>query len=171
MTAESSAVNIYALRDPETQQIRYVGQTQYTLDARLREHLWSSYNPERVAWIEQLQSAGKRPIIELLTVTDAESARDVEAAFIQRHLAAGCDLVNVAHVPGSRRRRGIRPPAPKRHGRSTEVELPLSLLGQLKSVARREYRTLSNLMVVLLIEALRARGERVPNDERRDNEQ
>jgi hypothetical protein len=64
-------VYIYGLKDPITNEVRYVGKTIQPLNKRLSQHLWegNNSNPYKLNWINQVKSKGCSPEIILLEVT------------------------------------------------------------------------------------------------------
>jgi hypothetical protein len=60
--------HIYALRDPESFQIRYIGKTTQSLQYRLMYHIRDSrkYNHYNASWIKGLTKRGLKPIITLV---------------------------------------------------------------------------------------------------------
>lgn len=84
---------IYALKDPETRRIRYIGKAE-CLKKRLACHLVDRCRCHRTNWISSLKSRGLRPEMEtLLIVPDAEWAK-WEIKFIAQARAMGMDLTN-----------------------------------------------------------------------------
>lgn len=89
---------IYALCDPETREIRYIGKTSRTLKQRLRQHLrdaeegdksrCSSY---RLRW---LRSLGAQPVIVSLLITSESFGIEMERATIKRFRELGYRLTN-----------------------------------------------------------------------------
>lgn len=57
---------IYALVDPETDEVRYIGKTNQLLSARLGAHLLERANCHRCHWIAQLAARELKPRIEVL---------------------------------------------------------------------------------------------------------
>lgn len=59
--------NIYRLRDPETNEIRYIGKAD-DLEKRLEAHLWRNKKDHtyKGRWIKGLRAKGLKPIIELV---------------------------------------------------------------------------------------------------------
>lgn len=90
-------VDIYALADPRTETVRYIGQS-VNVTARTKMHLF-----ERVGikgeWIAELAGQRLEPTISVLTKVDASSADRVEREYIQRYLDMGCNLLNIIHNP------------------------------------------------------------------------
>ena len=56
---------IYALRDPYTDDVRYIGQS-IDPTKRLREHLTDTHDTPKVQWIRTLLETGQRPRLEIL---------------------------------------------------------------------------------------------------------
>jgi hypothetical protein len=94
----ASEWNIYALRDPETQLIRYVGCTKLPLSKRLEAHLataqpsgWMISRKDH--WLVGLKARKLQPTIELLQVVRSEPLA-AERAWIKGMRSIGCDLTN-----------------------------------------------------------------------------
>jgi predicted GIY-YIG superfamily endonuclease len=86
---------IYALKDPATSAVRYVG---YTSDPvkRLRAHLQdarSGVSTHKARWISSLLSRGETPELSVLEECDSNPGT-VERHWIAKMLAEGCDLTN-----------------------------------------------------------------------------
>lgn len=67
------AMKIYALIDPQSKQIRYIGATTRTLKTRLGDHIRKSRQGEkthRAAWIRKLLGLSLRPSITLIEETE-----------------------------------------------------------------------------------------------------
>lgn len=99
---------IYALVDPRTMCVRYVGQTRYGLATRLRGHLCPSSlakQTDHSAWLRDLVSLGLEPIAVVLQQIAASERRIcaprlaeqnvAERAWIKRFLDTGANLTNV----------------------------------------------------------------------------
>lgn len=72
---------IYALKDPITKDIKYIGQTSLTLYRRLTRHVSESLTkkeetPKR-KWIKELINKELCPFIELIEVTDSPNEREL----------------------------------------------------------------------------------------------
>lgn len=98
---------IYALSDPNTFEIRYIGQTCYPLKKRLIDHLSVARTKKRHThvsnWINALLIQGTSPIIELIE----ENPKDIDKAeieWISQFKAWGYRLVN--HALGGNTSRG-----------------------------------------------------------------
>lgn len=148
-------VSIYALCDPDPPyQVRYVGQTRMALGRRYYMHLSGPMTGRKFAWIESLRREGRRPVIRRLETVSREDADRREQFHIADQWERGAPLVNVMHVPG--------PPIGGGSPTHVRVQARDQLYNLLKDVADREQRSVSNLIGVLILEALRARGERLP---------
>lgn len=85
---------IYALVDPNTGQVKYIGRTKGTLKARLYQHTKAKDNGLKAYWIKKLKEKGKQPsIIELMQVA-SEQAGEMEKVFIQHYENKGFYLFN-----------------------------------------------------------------------------
>jgi hypothetical protein len=106
---------VYALIDPRTERIRYVGQTMRSARRRLRRHLAPCYltgTTRKEKWLRELVALGLEPRIEVLQACTTAAAMDVaERHHIASLRAAGEDLTNLArggadggcpHTPESR---------------------------------------------------------------------
>lgn len=104
--------SIYALRDPVTLEIRYVGKTTRSLAVRLRHHLKPkalSVCTHKNSWIRKLLREGHRPLIELLETVDNQQENQAEIAWIARLRASGSDLTNGTNGgDGGRTRSGFK---------------------------------------------------------------
>jgi hypothetical protein len=92
-------VKIYILRDPITNQIRYVGKTIGTLKQRLSNHLSSArsgrYNNYTTNWLKSLINKDLNPKIELVEESiDLESWENLEKTWIGIFKNIGCNLTN-----------------------------------------------------------------------------
>lgn len=88
---------IYVLRCPKTNEVRYIGQTRYPLPARLKDHLCGNdVKTHKYQWLKSLKKSNLRPSIHLiednlLTQIEADSA---ERKWIAHYKQDGCRLVN-----------------------------------------------------------------------------
>lgn len=87
-------VFIYALKDPRTDQIRYIGKTK-DLKSRVQKHCSSSHERNhRANWIRCLLRDGLHPSVEILDEVSIEDASSWEVAYIAFFKESGCDLTN-----------------------------------------------------------------------------
>ena len=92
-TPKAHILRIYILRDPFTDEVRYVGITSVALEERLRGHKRAAATGERYScrWIRLLLERGAVPLIEEVEQT-TDPAR--EAFWIEHFRLAGCRLTN-----------------------------------------------------------------------------
>ena len=88
---------IYALRDPLSWDVRYVGKANDVVQ-RYRRHIYDSptgrYRNAR--WIASLRRRGLRPMLELLDVGSGDGHAAAERAWIAELRRQGADLTNTA---------------------------------------------------------------------------
>lgn len=93
-------VHIYAMADPRTDTVRYVGITQYDLSIRLSQHVSEARKNKqrrknrRTNWIRYLLSLGIKPSISLLEKCSMSDWKERERYWIEKYRADGADLVN-----------------------------------------------------------------------------
>lgn len=95
---------VYALLDPRTWCVRYVGQTT-NLNERLTSHLAEAkYNPRSrrpcLRWFTGLRKLGLRPILEPLEEAPVVALNTLECFWIAALRAAGAELLNVSDGGG-----------------------------------------------------------------------
>jgi hypothetical protein len=87
---------IYALVDPRTNEIRYIGRTGVP-KARFRTHLKKDKNPGKSEWVAGLLEIGLQPkmviLEEIPTIHRAHVER--EDYWIHRMIDEGCNLFNI----------------------------------------------------------------------------
>ncbi|MDE2095788.1 MAG: helix-turn-helix domain-containing protein [Patescibacteria group bacterium] len=88
-------VFIYALVDPFTYLIRYIGKTEQEPKKRLWEHCIDKSITYRTNWIRQVISKGKRPLLIILQVLSSEDDwKRAEIRWIKRGRNWGWPLTN-----------------------------------------------------------------------------
>ena len=90
---------IYALTDPRTSDVRYVGVTTTTVAIRLRRHLNEANRNSpghKNNWIRQLQALGLRPQTSILQEGDGPGWIAAEQHWIAHFWQAGAKLTNLA---------------------------------------------------------------------------
>ncbi|MFE9793523.1 hypothetical protein ACFYRL_17495 [Streptomyces goshikiensis] len=98
MTSQDTGT-VYALVDPRTEAVRYVGQTRTTISTRLSGHR-SQPSPSLKEWFDDLDAAGLTPGASVLVANVPEDRLlETEKSEIARLLAAGADLLNVDSNP------------------------------------------------------------------------
>lgn len=90
-----TTVYIYALLDPRTDEIRYIGKTT-DVSRRLRRHRTETGKTYRHNWLKQLRDDGLQPSIVILEVTLKEIWEQREAHWIKYFSEMGCRLTNLA---------------------------------------------------------------------------
>jgi hypothetical protein len=95
---ETVRIYFYALKDPFSLKIRYIGQT-VNPDNRYRNHIYEAKKNNRnhkERWIIQLIRKNSKPIMEILweDVMTVEEANAFETDMIQFYKDEGCDLTN-----------------------------------------------------------------------------
>src|SRR5258708_7303883 len=93
-------VSFYLLKDPRTQQVRYIGQTTWTLAKRLREHCYEARFDERqpkCQWIAELHQVGLKPLIEEIETAQLDYREMLarESRWMASFQAAGAVLLNI----------------------------------------------------------------------------
>jgi hypothetical protein len=86
-------IRIYALIDPQTNEVRYVGKTKRALRIRLRAHINDNpkHNTHKFNWIKKLKSQGFEPIIIELEVCNENNWIEREKYWIRQY----CNLTNM----------------------------------------------------------------------------
>ena len=85
---------IYALIDPRTRQIRYIGQTD-DLSKRLRQHIMDKSNTHKTEWIKGLLAANMRPdISQLAEIEDEDNVHMIEYRWVYFGRKNGWELTN-----------------------------------------------------------------------------
>lgn len=87
-------VFIYALKDPDTGQIRYIGKAENPA-RRLYFHLRHTGKNRKTNWIKNLRLGNISPVLVLVDEVSEEYWPQLECAYIQFYRECGCDLLNV----------------------------------------------------------------------------
>lgn len=93
---------IYALKDPDTGRVRYVGQTIHSPDRRLRAHWYGRTDDDtpKNQWLRRLEERGQRPTIEVLEEVSGGQKYEAEKEWIADLINAGEPLLNHNQLPG-----------------------------------------------------------------------
>jgi hypothetical protein len=96
-TSRVAEWHIYALRDPRTHEIRYVGCTR-VLKKRFHQHLriGASDRTHRAEWVRELAILNLRPLLEILETTSGDY-QAAERKWISSCKADGHHLTNATH--------------------------------------------------------------------------
>lgn len=86
---------IYALRDPRTQEIRYIGKSD-SPKQRMRSHIGNATreNNHRSHWILLLRSFNLQPLLQIVDEVIRCEWQAAEAAYILFYKEEGCNLLN-----------------------------------------------------------------------------
>ena len=86
---------IYFLKDPRTDDIRYVGCTQ-NIQKRLRKHIFDVVNQDKIAWMKELRGEGfTGPKLEVWDVVECKgTAKAIEENLIRMLDGLGYSLLN-----------------------------------------------------------------------------
>lgn len=92
-------IKIYTLKDPITNEIRYVGKTNKSLKIRYNAHI-SAYKLSREkshknSWIISLKNKGLKPVIELLDIVENSEWIFWEQYWISQMFTWGFNLTNM----------------------------------------------------------------------------
>ncbi len=91
---------VYAMVDPRSGAVRYIGCTVHELRDRLRHHykrLIPYPNRPVCKWLAELRQAGLRPTMQSLQVIPADGDwQEAEKAYIKTFRSEGADLTNLA---------------------------------------------------------------------------
>jgi hypothetical protein len=94
---------IYALCDPDSGDIRYIGKTHTSLKKRFHLHLSSARRGNKTPkalWIKHILSSGKRPTMIALEEVNYSDWPEAEARWMKIAYKSGCDLLNVKGAGG-----------------------------------------------------------------------
>lgn len=92
-----SAVNIYCLIDPFTQEVRYVGKTVVSIHKRRAQHIYGAVkNNDKhhsARWIRSLVAKGAKPEVKLIEVVTTDNWEEREIYWIAEY-GKTCRLTN-----------------------------------------------------------------------------
>jgi len=97
MDKEINTVYIYALIDPVTTFVRYVGKSKNPL-FRYIQHCYAYDNNDKDNWIKQLKSIGLKPEIKIIDKVPTELAHEKEAFYINDYAKNGHPLFNLVSL-------------------------------------------------------------------------
>ena len=93
---------IYALKDPCTGEVRYIGATSAPLPRRLAQHMYGAnrkdQNSPKVRWLRELSALGLRPVIERIDMVLSDSpiaTCRLEQSWMNFYESSGADILNV----------------------------------------------------------------------------
>lgn len=128
---------IYTLADPNTGEIRYIGQTVRTLERRLKCHIDESRkriyeHNHRLNWIRNLDKKGLRPIIELLD-DDNVTWNETEIYWIAQFKVWGFNLINATNGGDSKLNVITKGFSGRKHTTESKLKIALSSKGRKQS--------------------------------------
>lgn len=85
---------IYALIDPRTGRVRYIGKTNQKPQSRLRAHINERAKCHRCNWIAELKREGFEPQITVIEVCGRWPWQETERYWIRMFLLSGAKLTN-----------------------------------------------------------------------------
>lgn len=88
---------IYALCDPDTEDVRYIGKAN-DVAGRLKSHLNEKSTTRKARWIQSLKRKGLKPSTVVLEEVSSDMWEDAEIRWIAHYRSLGCDLCN--HTDG-----------------------------------------------------------------------
>jgi hypothetical protein len=90
---------VYGLRDPETNELRYVGKTVHRPSARLNGHMLGAMNGSSMRVAHWIRTLGTEPRLTIFACDVPEhDLAETEAAVIHAMRSAGYDLLNRPEV-------------------------------------------------------------------------
>jgi len=92
-TDPGKTVFIYALKEPDTGEIRYIGKAE-DVNKRYANHFADRETNHRTNWIKSLVARGLKPDLEILDEVPEEYWRQWEVAWIEYFRESGAKLVN-----------------------------------------------------------------------------
>ncbi len=150
-TGEKS--HVYALMDPRSGELRYIGKTCQGVAARVAGHMRSARNGSpyhSACWLRQLIKTGMKPDVMILAHAPHADAANLERQYIALLRAAGAKLTNMAdggegvpgmnkgrkHTPGARRNMS-RAQVGRKHTKATRRKISKAHQGMTHSVESR----------------------------------
>lgn len=92
---EPKTVSIYALLDPKTKQVRYVGVTRFSLARRLGGHIQSALKANSNLHVHNwIRKINRKPIIQLIEIVSFSVWAEKEIWWIAYYKSQGCKLTN-----------------------------------------------------------------------------
>jgi len=136
---------IYALADPETKEIRYIGKS-FRVKERLMNHLNDSSKTHKTNWIKSILKKGLRPELVILEeLSDSEDWQAREIFWIKTAKESGWRLVNstdggdgVLNLSGEGKERMLQAWKGRKHKPETLIKLSKASKGRRKTDAQKE---------------------------------
>jgi len=141
---------VYALKDPRTDAIRYVGITNQKLKDRLYQHTKENNRNHRCNWIKSILNIGLSPEIEMLATVDDSLRVEAEKGWIAFFRKIGADLVNATdggegllnpsketRIKLSRAQMGNKKFLGHRHSPDTKARMSKSQMGNTHAIGNK----------------------------------
>jgi len=142
-------VYIYYLKDPFTEQVRYVGKT-FEPKSRFSSHLAGKGNKNKSNWIKSLKVQNSIPLMEIVEECTNENCAEREIFHISNARENNYPIFNVAKGGGSKtllKKRKVIISA------AIQKETVLAVM----DIAKKEKRSFSQMINMLLLEAIEVR--------------
>ena len=97
MTEKENGV-VYALCEPDTDEIRYIGATKQSPKDRLKAHIYGQTSKSVSEWISGLQNNDKLPDVKVLSEVSLSELAGEERRYVDTHWET-CDLLNTNRRP------------------------------------------------------------------------
>lgn len=135
---------VYALGDPRTNEIRYIG-IAHDVHKRYAQHLNSPHhNPAKNAWMKAIKNAGLVPSLIILEAdVDENMLRTRENYWIQHYLDQGEPLTNAANRLGTEI--PYTPPKADPPRKHTHIELRVREVAQAKGISMGKLSRISDV--------------------------
>lgn len=145
------SITIYALRDPRTWEVRYIGKTAHSVEERLRKHVnlaLRGHRDHKYNWLRQLLAAGREPTLAILEELPHDADwEEAEVWWIAEGRRRGWPLTNQTDG-GEGQSKGFRHTVESRarisksnrgrkHSPESRARIRASLLGRPHSASRR----------------------------------
>ena len=107
---------IYLLRDPHTQQPRYIGKS-IDPQKRFGDHCRDKGHTRKAHWIQALRAEGLQPVLEILGAVDDAEWEQAEHDWIVSFRDIGCELFN--HTDGGE---GLHNPSAETRAKMGQIQ-------------------------------------------------
>ena len=95
---------VYALVDPETGAVRYIGRSNKP-QVRYNHHMTGMYSRQKRKWIDDLATRGLRPTLTILEECEAAQVEERETYWLYHYIDDGAHLLNSEdHIVAKRKR-------------------------------------------------------------------
>lgn len=148
MTETSQSTYIYALVDPFSMEIRYIGWTANP-SQRLTSHISESRQKKKHChhWIQQILMQGGKPIMQIIEEISPDDFAEMERHWIKYCRSLGIPLTNISE--GGEKAQGyIHPGEPKKH--QANFRLPTITLSQLESIRQKTGMTQVQVLILAI---------------------